>query len=340
MAVHQPKQMVEITMGTIIKAVLVILGVWFAFFARDVLMIIFLAFVLNEAFDPAVRWFERKLGFPRWLGIVALYVLIVSGLILVIGLVEAPIAEQLKSLSGLLPEYTRRLSQFLSQRIGVGQNLTSALDGIKSSSGLLFSNVWNIGVGVVVGIAGAVTTLVLTFYMLLEGKNFQRSLISFVPPKHRDLTERIVEQVGIKMGLWLRGQAALSGSIFVLSLIGLLVFRVNFALTLAVVSGAAEVIPLAGPWIGASAATAVALADSPTKALLVLAYFILIQQLEGHILVPQIMKRALGLSPVVVLVSVLIGGQLLGLIGILLAAPVAAGIVVVIDELGSVGSKT
>jgi predicted PurR-regulated permease PerM len=120
--------------------------------------------------------------------------------------------------------------------------------------------------------------------------------------------------------------------IFTINFIGLSILRVDYALTLAIISGVLEVLPIIGPIVAGALSTVVALTISPILGLIVASWYILVQQLENHIIVPQIMKKSLGLSPVVVIVAILVGGKLLGIIGILISVPVASALGILLEE--------
>jgi predicted PurR-regulated permease PerM len=134
------------------------------------------------------------------------------------------------------------------------------------------------------------------------------------------------------MTAWLRGQVILGLIIFAVTLVGLSILKVNYALTLAVIAGLLEVLPIIGPIVAGGLAVLIALTQSPLLALIVMGFYLLVQQLENHILVPQVMKKSLGLNPIAVILAIIIGGKLLGFIGILISVPVTAAIGVLLEE--------
>ena len=134
------------------------------------------------------------------------------------------------------------------------------------------------------------------------------------------------------MSAWLQGQVFLGLIIFAVNYIGFSVLRINYALTLAIISGLLEVLPIIGPWVSGALATIVALTVSPILGLIVAAWIVLVQQLENHIIVPLVMKKSLGLNPIAVILAILIGGKLMGITGIIISVPVAAAIGVLLEE--------
>src|SRR5262249_24886232 len=143
---------------------------------------------------------------------------------------------------------------------------------------------------------------------------------------------RVSDAIGERMGGWLLGQVALSSSIGLASFVALEVIGVDNALLLAVVAAVAELIPIIGPWIAALPAVAVAFAQEPLKALLTVIAYVLIQQVESNLLAPRIMGRAVRLHPLAVILALLAGASLFGIVGALVAVPVASAVSVVLDE--------
>lgn len=178
---------------------------------------------------------------------------------------------------------------------------------------------------------GAVLVAVITFYMLLD-KDKLELRFGRLFGKYQDKARGLLRKIEIKLGAWLRGQLLLSLIVAVLIYAGLVVIGVNFALPLAVISGLLEVVPIIGPIISAIPAILIALITSPVLALIVAAWYLIVQQAESHIIVPQVMKRAVGLNPLVVILAIAIGDRLLGIAGALLAVPIAVVIQIIADD--------
>jgi predicted PurR-regulated permease PerM len=187
--------------------------------------------------------------------------------------------------------------------------------------------------GLVGGIFGVVTILILTFYLLVDFDPIVRTFIRLFPqgerPRASDATMRVVS----KVSAWLGGQLLLAAIIGSSAALGLWLMGVPYFYVLALIAAVGEMIPVIGPVLSAIPALLVALTVSPTLALFVLVFFFFQQQLENHILVPKIMERQVGISAVVVISALLIGGSLLGIVGALLAVPSAAILQVLFEEL-------
>ncbi len=186
--------------------------------------------------------------------------------------------------------------------------------------------------GVAGGIFGIVTILILTFYILVDSDHLRGSLLRLVPRERRKRADAASREVTEKVSAWLAGQLLVAGVIGTTSAIGLWALGVPFFYVLALISAIGELIPIVGPILSAIPALAVAGSVSHEKAIAVLVFFFVQQQLENHLLVPRIMSRQVGVSPVTVIVALLIGGSLAGIIGAILAVPTAAILQVVATE--------
>jgi predicted PurR-regulated permease PerM len=189
--------------------------------------------------------------------------------------------------------------------------------------------------GFFAGFGGVLTILFVSFYMLLEDSSFEKFIGKVWPGTVRDKEklQKAFHQVDLKVSMWVRGQIILSLSIGLLTFIGLSVLGVPYALVLSIIAAFTELIPIAGPIIGAVPAIIIAFLHSPILALWVVILTIGIQQFEQHVLVPQVMKRAVGLTGVLVIFSLLVGTKLFGILGAIIAVPVAASIKVLSDTL-------
>ncbi len=289
--------------------------------------------IFAGALDPSVKAIMR-FGVPRWLSITTIYLIFLGIIGLTIYLLIPAVSTQIKTIIDNLPIYQARFEQLAANQPILHKIVERVSQAVASQSESAGMQVVSLTVGFFGGLVGFLTFLVLTFYMLTGGKKLGKSMVSFLPD--RTLRTRIVEvgsKVSIRLGGWLRGQAILSATIFAMALVMLIFMQVDFALTLALIAGITELIPLVGAYLGAIPAVMVAFTQSPTKALIVAIGYVVIQLFEGNVIVPQVMKRTLGLPPIVVFVTILIGGKLLGIVGVLLAAPVAAALAVIIEDL-------
>jgi predicted PurR-regulated permease PerM len=327
---------------TIAVALLGIIMVWTAYLARHVLLLIYISGLLAIGFSPIVRLIERQKAlpigskrFPRWLAILILYIAIIGFVTLVGFLVFPPLVHQAVSLWGALPQMFDRVQQFLIDKGMLRERLTwrEAVARAPGSSGDAVNAVAGAVANFAGGIFGVVTILILTFYLLVEADGLRAMFIRLFPRERRSDIAGASREVTTKVSAWLSGQLLLGAIIGSTSAVGLWALGIPFFYVLALISGIGELIPVVGPIISAVPALAVAASVSLKKVLFVLIFFVLQQQFENHVLVPKVMSRQVGVSAVTVIVALLIGGELLGIVGAILAVPTAAILQVVTSEL-------
>lgn len=318
---------------------------WALFQVSDVLLLLYISGLFAVGFSPIVRLIERQrllpVGtrrFPRWLAILVLYVVMLSALISIGMLIVPPIADQAQQLWDQKDQMFHRVQRLLHDYGLVrGEYITleQAVERAPEAAGKvdIWSTVFGAVRGVLGGIVGFLTILIVTFYLLVDSRNLQQSFLRLFPARERPRVDAVTRTITVKVSAWLAGQAFLGAIIGVTSAIGLGLMGVPFFYVLALISAIGELIPVVGPILAAVPAVAVAATVSTQKALLVVIFFLVQQQFENHVLVPKVMSRQLGVSPVTVIVALLIGGRLLGVVGALLAVPTVAILQVLISEL-------
>jgi len=308
------------------------------YLVRAVLMILYVAGLLAMGLSPIVRWLEHHLGrrkrkFPRWLAIGIIYLGIVGLMTLIAFIVIGPFITQVRALWSTLPGYIDQLQNTLvrygliTHTYKLSELLKNAPDPLVALGGI---------VGALQGAAGVVgglaTVLILPYYLLLESEWMHLTFIQLFARDRRPQIARLSRDVTVKVGAWLSGQMLLSFIIGSTAALGLWLLGVPYFYVLALICAVGELIPVIGPILAAVPAILVALTTSPQTALWVLVYFIAQQFIENHFLVPRIMQRQVGLSSVTVIAALLIGTELLGIVGALLAVPTAAIIQVLLQE--------
>lgn len=329
---------ITLTTASLIRIILVLLGLYFAFLIRDILVILFASIVLASAFDPWVSWMKKR-GLPRSLGITLIYATALLFVGVTAYLIVPPIVAQFGQLLNDLPAYLDHFNKFLASFrsytasyswlehirtsvINLNSNLQGATNGI-------FSTLFNI----VGGIFSLVIILVITFYMVVEHNAIKKLIWSLTPESKQVHVMEIFNQMQKKIGLWFRGQLILCLAVFALTYAGLSVFGIKYALILALVSGLAEFIPYLGPILGGIPAVFLSLGQSSNLAIYVAILYIIVHEVENNLLVPKIMQKALGMNPIVTIVVLMIGFSLGGLLGALLSIPVATAALVVFDDM-------
>ena len=316
-AVHMPRR-IDISYKTIIFITAFLLSLWIIYQILDLILLLFVALILMSALSPIVKTLSR-FKVPKPLSILLIYIIIFSLLGTILTLSFTPLIEQTSRLIQVLPSAVSSVLQvgnvdqsFLQKEFG---NITGNLFSFTKT---IFDNVITI-----------ILLLVLTFYLLLEREDLERRTAQLFVGQEERIRKLLVE-VEEKLGSWLRGQLMLSIIIGTLSFIGLTILQVPYALPLAIWAGLLEVVPVIGPIISAIPAIIVAVTIAPVLGAGVAAMYFVIQQLENHLIVPQVMRKAVGLNPLMVILAISIGGRLLGIGGALLAVPIAVVVQLVV----------
>jgi predicted PurR-regulated permease PerM len=278
---------------------------------------------------------------PRWAAILVIYVTIIGSLVAVGMLIVPPLVMQARGLWSALPMLLQRGQQWLIDRGILTEQLT-VRDAVQQTTGgnsdavsTVLAAVW----GFVGGVFGLLTILILAFYLLVGSESIVRTFVRLFPRDERRRVESACRLVTTKVSAWLGGQLLLGGIIGATAALGLWLLGVPYFYVLALIAGIGEMIPIIGPLLAAIPAVAVALSVSPGTALGVAVFFLIQQQVENHVLVPKVMERQVGVSAVVVIIALLIGGSLLGIVGAILAVPTAAILQVLFEELGPEGAS-
>lgn len=329
----EKKVTIDFSPRSVFVVVLSLIAIWLIFVLRDILVLFFVAFMFATIVEPMVEKLNSW-KIPRILSILIVYMLVALLLFALFRVVMPPIIEQTQELINNKDQISDGIESALNSTPGgVNNYINNAISEIPQkitnySSASVVDNI----LGVFSGLAGGFTILVVSLYLLLERGAIEKSIASYWPAKSRDKAGRIFKRITLKVSLWARGQLILSLAIGLLTYIGLLLLGVDYAVPLALIAAFTELLPYVGPWIGAIPAVIVALSMSPVMVLWVGLMYLGIQQFENHVLVPQVMKRTIGLSPVIIIFSLLVGAKLLGILGVLIAVPVAAMIALVIEE--------
>ncbi|MFC1622631.1 AI-2E family transporter [Patescibacteria group bacterium] len=329
-----PQQQITISYTSIIRVIIVLIALFFLYLIREVVALLFVAVILASVFDPWVDWLQ-KYKIPRSISILTIYIILIALLSLIIVLMVPPIAEQVGQLARNFPIYYEKIvSGFSNSPEGVQQmTLPETLQTLSASLGQTTKSVFSTLTGIFGGLASFLVVLVITFYLTVEENMIKRTINYLVPRTKRKYIVDLIDRMQLKMGLWLRGQLALMIVVGILTYIGLTILGVKYALLLALIAGLLEVIPFVGPWLSGIPAVIVGFSDSLLKVVLIIGLYFVVQQLENSIIVPKVMQKAVGLNPIIVITAIMIGGKLGGVVGALLAVPVAAAIGVYISDI-------
>lgn len=313
---------IEVSYRAIIVAVLAVASLWAVARLWPVILLILTAFIFTTALLPYVDWLVRK-GLTRTQAVLLLVVVLLGVIAGLLALVVPAMVDEFHSVRDNLPEDARKLEEFLTN-FGIHVQLQDRARNIDWGSLISGRAAIDYGQRIFQITLSTVTVIVLTVYLLLETPRLSRFVYQFVPPGREKEADEILLSLGRVVGGYIRGQAITSLAIAVYTFFVLLALGIKNPLAFAVLAGFADIIPLVGALIAVIPPTFAAFEVSPTRALIVLALLALYQQIEDRFLVPRVYGATLNLPPMIVLIAVLAGGELLGIPGILLALPAAA----------------
>ena len=316
----------SISTRTIFTLFLLVFGLWAAFQIQEIIITIFMALLISMAVVPLIEKLEgRKLSRP--VATASVYAVLIVAVVLLLAYGFSPLVEQTTLFISQLPNILKNLlAHPLVQPVSrqVVENISSQLSVASGSLVQITLNVFSTFISLV-------TVIVFSFYISLEFGSLKKKMTKlFKKEEDKEKFERILKDIEVKIGSWVRGELILALAIGFMTYLGLTILRVNYALPLAVIAGLLEIVPMIGPIISAVPAVIVGFATSPVLGLGVLALFILIQQIENTVVVPKVMQRAVDLDPILTLLVILIGGKLFGILGALLSVPVTLVVFIIL----------
>jgi len=328
--------MISISTGTIVRSVLVLIFFYLLFVIKDILLVILAAIVIASAVEPGTRWFKRH-SIPRLPAVLIVYVLSMLILISSFYFFLLPFLGDAASLLQTLPEYSAALSRSEQGIIGEFSgnfSLTSLVETVNETLADLSTGFFGIIDVIFGGIVSFVLIVVLSFYLAVQEDGVGKFLRIVTPLNKEKYVIDLWSRSKEKIGLWMQGQLLLTAIVAVLVFLGLTLLGVPNALLLGVFAGVMEIIPLFGSFLAAAPAVLIAFLDGGlTLALLTTGLFIIINQFEGQLIYPLVVKKVVGVPPMVSIIALIIGGKLAGFLGILLSVPVAAVLMELLTDL-------
>ena len=303
---------IEISHKNIIFTVLFILGLVVLWQIRTLIVLLFISFVLMEALNPAVTRLE-KYKIPRPLGILILYIIILGIISFVVAGIVPILTEQTAGLIQTLPQALKNIKIFGSDAI----DLSSQFKILENIPG----GIAKVAISVVSNVISSFIILFLTFYLLLEKKNFSKYGYDFFGEIGKEKMLNIIGQLELRLGSWVNAEILLMTIIGALSYIGYTILGLRYAVPLAIFAGLLEAVPSIGPTVATALAALVGFTISPLTGVLAIIVGTLIQQLENNIIVPRIMKKTVGFHPLVTILLIASGAKLGGVVGAILALP-------------------
>lgn len=329
---------IDITANTIFRVIIILLGVWFLYLIVDVLVMLFAAVIIASAVEPVARWLQQY-RIPRILSAAGVYVLALALLSGIVTLLLPPLAEQVTQLAEVLPQLVSHWQERgllmvggKTELVGSLQQLLLRFGGSLSVAGFdVFQRTRSF-------FSGAFTllfVLIIAFYLVAEQDALKKLFRLIVPSRHFSYVAGVLDRMQHNIARWVAAQLTLGIIVGLFVGAGLWIMGVRYALVLGLVAGLLEVIPVIGPILAAIPGVLVGLSQSLLLGVVVLIFYVLVQQAENQFLVPLIMRKAIGLNPLVTLIAVLLGGRLAGVVGVILSVPAAVVISIILSDIFS-----
>lgn len=324
---RQP-QVITISTLTIVKVAVFILALGFLYLIRDIIALFFVSLILASIINPLAAWFQSK-NMPRGTAVLLLYVamlgLITAILVMLVPAVVLETRDLVMNADAIWANFLSTLGPLRDFVASHGlsddleQALTGATGGLSAAAGNLVATIR----GLVTGLVSLIVVLVVTFYLVVSEDALKRLFRAVAPEPYQPYLVDLFQRIEKSIGGWVRGQLILSLIMACVVYAMLKILGVRYALVLALTAGVAESIPYVGPVFAALPAILIGFTQSPLTGILAAIMYVIAQQTENHILVPKVMSKVTGLHPIVCIFALLIGVKVAGLLGALLAIPVA-----------------
>ena len=324
---------IEIAPRTIIYLLVAVTSVWMAFQLATVLTVITVALVLVGTLDPLVAFLERR-GIRRGRALVLVFAVVILAVAAVLLLTVPPLVSQLLGMIEQAPKARDGLIEWL-RHFKWAKPLIQAVKAVPIDGLVLRATnaMFGYSADILTIIGYGISTLFLAIYLLADPVRAKGLLYAVVPRHYHIKVARILLELKVIVGGYMRGQLITSVCIFVFVFVLLTVYNVENALALALFAGLTDIIPFVGGYIASAPAIIAVVPYGSTSIILVTVLMFLYQEFESRILVPRVYGRVLRLSPAIVIIALLIGGTLMGILGALIALPIAAGVQMVVREL-------
>lgn len=319
---------VVISVKTVFITLLMLLAAYIVYRLGGILSILLISLIIVISAEPLVQFFMKKTLFNKLLSrgtsVIISYAILIFTLIVAFTIGLPPVISQAQKLIISIGE----VLQNLSDQYGIQISYNS----LAPQFSLISGGVLSFSVAILSNVTTLLSILILSIYMSLDWENIKERLFSLFPPDYVETAEQTLSEIEASVGAWVKGQLLLMMIIGVTSFVGLTLLQVQYPLALGIIAGILEIVPIIGPLISAILAAIIAFADSPLKGIAVLALFFIIQQLENNLLVPKVMQKVSGFSPLVILIALLVGSNFFGIVGAILSVPVTMISVIIIKR--------
>lgn len=324
-----PQQLV-ISTGTIIRTVFVLVVAFLLYLLLDLVMIVLTSVVIASAIEPATRWFG-KYHLPRVLAVLLVYLMAFVFIFGFIYFFIPPLFVDITQLSLAAPD--QAIDVPILERLAPISNLTGGffpslsieamLADLQSMLASFSGGTFTTASNVFGGAFSFILILVISFYLAVQERGIENFLRIISPLRYESYIVDLWKRSQYKIGQWMKGQLLLGLIVGVLVYLGLTILGVKYALVLAILAALFELIPIFGPILSAIPAVFLGFATGPSVGLMVIGLYIIIQQFENHLIYPLVVKKIVGVPAIIVILALIVGGQLAGFLGIILAVPLA-----------------
>jgi len=327
---------INITTGTIVKTLLLLLLFYVLYLLMDLVLVVLTAVVIASSVEPAAKWFA-KYKIPRVPAVIFVYASVIALFIGVFYFFIPPLLDEASKFASVLPQYiesasvtdkltgsdlsgAQKIVGGLSDSISLKDLILQAKNTVTGFSGGAFEAVAR----VFGGAFSFLIIVVISFYLSVQRDGISNFLKLITPIKQQDYIVDLWTRSQIKIGRWFQGQLLLGFIIGVLVYLGLTILQVPYAILLAIFAAVFEIIPVFGPILAAIPAIALGFTVSATVGAMTVALYLIIQQFENHLIYPLVVRKVIGVPPILVILALIIGWKLAGFLGVLLSVPIAA----------------
>lgn len=326
---------VSITPGAVIKTILILTGAYVVWLLRDLLLLILTAIVIASAIEPGVAWVVKQ-KVPRIVAVLMMYLAVFGSLFAIVYFFFPPILADAGQFFASVPQYLNTINVPTSLT-GVSDSAVQAVAQDQSQSILgavsVFQQAFTSGSAGALrlistffgGIFSLGLVIVLSFYFALQETGIDDFLRLITPARNEEYVIDLWGRAKKKIGLWMQGQILLSVIVGVLVSLGLFIMGVPYALLLGILTAMAELVPIFGSLVAGTAAVVVAFSTGGVAlAFIVAGLYIIVNQFETNLIYPLVVKKVIGIPPLLVIIALIAGGEVAGFLGVLLSVPVAA----------------
>jgi len=340
---EKEKVIFEFSSVSILKVLLWLVLFWLLYQLLNVIAIVLFSVVIASAIEPVAHWFSGY-RVPRVLGVLLIYLAAFASLSLIFYLILPPLLTEISGFFLDIPRYLKTNfppGAVISLLPVLPSDLTSFLTGylteFESSAGLAASGIFKATAAIFGGALSFILIIVISFYLSVQEHGIESFLRIITPREYEGYVLDLWARSRRKMGLWLQGQFLLGILVGILVFLGLTILGVKYALLLAILTAFFEVIPVFGPVMAAIPAVTMALLQKPVLGLAVLILYVIVQQFENHLIYPLVVRKTIGVPPLLVVLSLVVGGTLGGFFGLLLSVPIAAVLVEFVNDVARRG---